>query len=114
MKAVERLNTSLQAPVLCKCPISDGGTSKTKARCCELCCRYHHAIISGTTQAAFKKACNFSAIGPLLAASDDAALSLDPQVCFAPNLSVGQPIPCSDLPISHWAGIEVAYMTCVE
>lgn len=40
---------------------------------------YHHAIISADTKDAFKRACNFSDVGPLLAAAED-QLSVDPQV----------------------------------
>jgi len=45
-----------------------------------------HAIISSSTSRAFKEACNFSHVGPLLAAHDDlelAGLSVDPGRCRA-------------------------------
>ena len=42
---------------------------------------FHHAIISADTKHAFKEACNFSHVGPLLAAAADPdQLSVDPQV----------------------------------
>lgn len=40
---------------------------------------YSHAIISEDTKNAFKKACNFSHVGPLIAADGQQA-SVDPEV----------------------------------
>lgn len=42
---------------------------------------YHHAVISEQTKTGFKQACNFSHVGPLLAAGANAEdLGVDPQV----------------------------------